>query len=90
MQKNRGIWVLVMVAIVPCLLCSGMASLVVGPGFGITVLGIILGLYLVIASIGIVTWLMVGRGRSLWAPNGGSAIQDDNREPGAAADRPSD
>jgi hypothetical protein len=90
MQNDRGIWMLVMVTVVPCLLCSGMATVVVGPGFGATVLSIILVVYLVIASVGIVTWLATGRGRSLPGSPGGSPIQDDGREQGAPAYRPLD
>jgi hypothetical protein len=73
MQNGCGIWALALAAIVPCVLCSGMATLIVGPGFGATVLGIILALYLVIACVGIVTWLVIGRGRSVAGSGSGSA-----------------
>ena len=87
MKHSRGIFILLMVAIVPCLLCSGMAGVVAGPEFGIQILGIILVLYLVIASIWLVTWLAIDS----W--DSGSRGRDDNttvdttRDP-SSEDRP--
>jgi predicted permease len=54
---------LLVVAAVPCLLCSGIAAAIVGPAFGFTVLAIIVTLYFVFVVVGCVTWLAVGRVR---------------------------
>jgi hypothetical protein len=88
MPKGRGLGMLLGIAALPCLLCSGMAALVVGPEFAATVLGIILALYLVIAGVGLVTWLSVGRGPSGPGAAGGTITEDDGREPVDPPDRP--
>jgi hypothetical protein len=58
---RRNLIVLTALALVPLLLCSGIATSVGGTTFGLRILGIILGLYAVLLCVGLVTWLVLGR-----------------------------
>jgi hypothetical protein len=58
---RRTVIALVSLALVPLLLCSGIATSIGGPTFGLRILGIIAGLYAVLLCVGLVTWLVLGR-----------------------------
>lgn len=60
---RRTVLMLTALALVPLLLCSGIATSVGGPTFGLRILGIILGLYAVLLCVGLVTWLVLGKPR---------------------------
>jgi predicted permease len=88
-QNGRGrIFLLLVIAAVPCLLCSGMAAAIVGTAFGFTVLGIILTLYFVIAVVGCVTWLAIGRLRTRPEEQADGMKENEPGKPDAAAIQP--
>jgi cation transporter-like permease len=72
---GRGVVLLLLVAAVPCLLCSGMAALIGGRDFGTTTLAIILALYCVVIVVGYVTWIALGGPR-----RGPDSRPDDGRD----------
>lgn len=58
-NRRRGVALVLAVAILPCVLCSGMAALIAGQEFASYVLVTILTIYALFAFQCITTWLAV-------------------------------